>query len=396
MEKQYNRVMLGRGGQFAEDCHKGGYIGADFDIPEDLSANLFDDWRKFNERYIPLYLQYNPDKPSKVAAGLSCGFLWTICCGLKEGDIVLCPKGNGEYMVGEISGKYYYAPDTTLPHRRPVKWYNQVIRRADMSAKLRNSSGSIGTCCNITKYADEIEDLLSKKSKASTKPIAAVATPQTKYHERDLHQVFCTYLRDKEDVFAKTIYHEKSSSSDKAQKWIHPDIIGVRHSSLLTEETKTLQKAIDAYKAICLYSFELKREINTDYELKEYYFQAVSNSSWANKGYLVAYEINEELKPEIERLVSAFGIGVIRLQAHKDDTQILYEAEEKEIDYTTLDKLCNNNPDVREFIDKLNSLITAPKKYLTGAESEFASICDKVFQDDQELEKYCQEKNIPY
>ena len=35
-------------------------------------------------------------------------------------------------------------------------------------------------------------------------------------------------------------------------------------------------------------------------------------------------------------------------------------------------------------------------KYLSGAENEFASICDDVFQDDQKLEKYCQEKNIPY
>ena len=37
MAKQYNRVMLGRGGQFAEECRKEGYISADFDINEDLT-----------------------------------------------------------------------------------------------------------------------------------------------------------------------------------------------------------------------------------------------------------------------------------------------------------------------------------------------------------------------
>lgn len=31
-------------------------------------------------------------------------------------------------------------------------------------------------------------------------------------------------------------------------------------------------------------------------------FQALSNSSWANYGYLVAFEINEEVMEEMERL----------------------------------------------------------------------------------------------
>jgi hypothetical protein len=42
-----------------------------------------------------------------------------------------------------------------------------------------------------------------------------------------------------------------------------------------------------------LTSYEIKKEIKTDSELKEYYFQAVSNSSWANYGYfyfLISYE----------------------------------------------------------------------------------------------------------
>ena len=33
-----------------------------------------------------------------------------------------------------------------------------------MSVELRNSSGSVGTCCNITKYATEIEALINVHS----------------------------------------------------------------------------------------------------------------------------------------------------------------------------------------------------------------------------------------
>ena len=48
---------------------------------------------------------------------------------------------------------------------------------------------------------------------------------------------------------------------------------------------------------------------------REFFFQAVSNSSWANEGYLVAAEIiqDDELLSELECLSIAFGIGIIQL-----------------------------------------------------------------------------------
>lgn len=390
--KKYNRVMLGKGGKYAKMCRKDGYIGSEFELMKDLSDSLCENWRDFNKKFIPQWLALNPGK-TNTAAGLVCGFTWTIIKGLRQGDVVLCPSGEGFYYVGTIISDYYFVPNTELPHRRKVRWMDKVVQRKDMSPALRNSTGSIGTCCNITQYAEEIETLISTQAITPAKTTVTTTTAK-KYLERDLHPIFCTYLREKEEVFAKTIYHEKSSSSDKAQKWIHPDIIGVRLSNL-SDETKALQKAIDAYKSISLFSFELKREINTDYELKEYFFQALSNSSWANKGYLVAYDINEELRPEIERLNNAFGIGVIRLQAHSTDSEILFEATEKDIDYTTLDKLCKSNPDVRTFIEKINLLLNASKNYVPGALSELQKVCDKVFESDDEIDTYCKEKNIP-
>jgi restriction system protein len=114
----------------------------------------------FMYKYIPVFMQARPDK-SKVAAGLACGFLWTICRGIKEGDIVLCPNGEGRYFVGQITGAYTYVPDANLPHRRPIHWFDQMIDRSDMSEALRNSTGSIGTVSNIDRYAEEIEKLIS-------------------------------------------------------------------------------------------------------------------------------------------------------------------------------------------------------------------------------------------
>ncbi|MFZ1809315.1 MAG: endonuclease NucS domain-containing protein [Cyclobacteriaceae bacterium] len=170
--KSYYRVMLGSKSRHADECIKGNFIGTDFLIKEDLSKNLPENWREFNEKFIPIWLQSHPDK-SKISAGLSCGALWTVSKGINIGDIVLCPNGAGSYLVGEVLDTYSYHPDGVLPHRRTVKWYQSTIERASMSEALRHSTGSVGTVSNVTKYADEIETLI-----AGNRPATIISTDE--------------------------------------------------------------------------------------------------------------------------------------------------------------------------------------------------------------------------
>lgn len=158
--KNYYRVMLGKKSAYSEECFRGDFIGTDYGINEDLTNKLPDDWRSFNKKYIPIYMEANPDIKTKISAGLACGALWTVSKGMALGDIVLAPDGTGRYHVGEISGDYAYRPGEILFHRRPVKWLNMSIERSSMSDALRHSAGSIGTVSNITSYREEIEKLL--------------------------------------------------------------------------------------------------------------------------------------------------------------------------------------------------------------------------------------------
>jgi restriction system protein len=158
--KNYIRVMLGKGSIHADACYKGNFIGADFDLGMDLTGKLPENWRTFNQQFIPVFLEKNLDK-TKVAAGLACGALWTIAKGIQEGDMVLCPNGTGSYLVGEVLEKYSYHPGEILPHRRTVRWYPNAIERVNMSEDLQKSTGSSGTVSNITRYADEIEKLIA-------------------------------------------------------------------------------------------------------------------------------------------------------------------------------------------------------------------------------------------
>lgn len=116
--------------------------------------------------------------------------------------------------------------------------------------------------------------------------------------------------------------------------------------------------------------------------LREYYFQAVSNSSWANEGYLVCLEIKDdiELINELKRLNNAFGIGIIKL--NKDDvsqSEILLPAVEKtNMDWDTIDRMICENKDFKEFMLEITEDLE------TG---RVKSIYDMVMSDD-EMKEY--------
>ncbi|WP_111884415.1 endonuclease NucS domain-containing protein [Acinetobacter sp. CFCC 11171] len=158
----YYRIMAGAKSVFAQEFLEGGFIAANWNIDQDLTHDLPDDWREFNHRFIPVYLEALPDK-TKISAGLACGMLHTICKGIKQGDIILTPRGDGHYLVGKVISDYYYVPSGELSHRRKVEWFEQTLPRELMSQELKNSSGSVGTVCNITKYAEELKTLIDGK-----------------------------------------------------------------------------------------------------------------------------------------------------------------------------------------------------------------------------------------
>ena len=188
-----------------------------------------------------------------------------------------------------------------------------------------------------------------------------VCTPLKITREDDLHQPVKDYLVKVEDIYAKTIRHQCSGKDDSQKVWTHPDIIGVKFllDKFDNEITKQLYKHANI-QTFDLYSYELKREINNDNDLKAYFLQAAADSSWANYGYLVANHINDSLYDEIQRLNNLFGIGVMEFSTI--NPKIIVEAQRHNIDYNTIDKLCKyNNNDINGFFEKLIDYISCPK-----------------------------------
>jgi len=171
--KNYFRVILGAKSTFAKACFECNFIGADYGIDQDLTNELPENWRDFNTKFREIWLNSHPGK-TKVAAGLACGMLWTVCKGIKKADFVISPDGQGVYYVGEVISDYTYAPGSNLPHRRSVKWFPVLIERSAMSQELKNSTGSTGTIANVSQYAEEIEKLIG-----NTKPPTIISNDST-------------------------------------------------------------------------------------------------------------------------------------------------------------------------------------------------------------------------
>ncbi|WQV02540.1 hypothetical protein KVK74_00540 [Helicobacter pylori] len=222
---------------------------------------------------------------------------------------------------------------------------------------------------------------------------------KTSFDERDLHELLVKFLSENPDfkLLCKTIY-DKECKRDKGKrgkfKWNYPDIVGVyfpynKYFPYNRYEEETLKFLHHTgQKRHKLFSFELKTKIDFS-NLKASYFQAVSNSSWANEGYLVVFDIDDEVLNELRRLNQSFGIGVIKLESEVSDSKILLPAKEREIDIPTLNMLVEQSPeDFGLFMRKINEQIEK------GLDTPIEIDCLDPVLDDEAMQKYIKDKGI--
>ncbi|MGB5868316.1 MAG: hypothetical protein WBG69_10640 [Arcobacteraceae bacterium] len=303
-------------------------------------------------------------------------------------------SSHNEIYDNIISQKYYDFKDAKTPTATISALLGDFIRKNDQRVKRINGEKSTYLYylaiyeqdLNINEVASDIAE------KSEPKKLKRNQT----YLERDLHKLLSSYLNNKK-IYTKTILHEESKNSkDDHQKWIHPDMIGIEFLNLTSKVNKAFMKILNKSDTFKLTSYEIKKEINTDYELKKYYFQAVSNSSWANYGYLVALEINDNLKDEMQRLNESFGIGIIKLKSNPYESEILFQSKFKELDFKTIDKLCKVNNKYENFIELTERMLTIDERNYPSVENELSAFCDKYFENDSQVKEYCRKHFIPF
>ncbi len=289
-----------------------------------------------------------------------------------------------------IAKKYYDFGQAKTPTATVSALIGDFIRNGDSRVKrIKETNGSYSYYLTKSEQNIGIEILSGSTQPEITKP------DKTKtYEERNLHKLLSSYLKNT-DIYSKTIFHEQSNGKDSNQIWTHPDMVGIKFLNLQSKISQKFLKVINRADTFKISSYEIKKEINNDNDLKKAYFQAVSNSTWANFGYLVAYEFSDSLKEEMERLNQSFGIGIIELNSNAYKSKVLFQPKYRELDFKTIDKLCKMNKEFEKFIEQTEKLMNAQEGYYESTEKELNEFCDKYFSNDTEMEKYCKDNNIP-
>jgi hypothetical protein len=184
-----------------------------------------------------------------------------------------------------------------------------------------------------------------------------IQSPKFEFLEKDLHALMVFYGFYYLKAYLKTINHSKSDKKGFGE-WVHPDIVGCYFPYKDWEGEVVEVSTLMGNTSVKLFSFELKRELSIS-NIRESFFQAVSNSSWANEGYLVAANVDtdDDFRSELKRLSTAFGIGVIQLDIDDpDSSDIILPAKSKDfIDWDTVNKLSGINPDFRDFLKRIRN-----------------------------------------
>lgn len=185
-------------------------------------------------------------------------------------------------------------------------------------------------------------------------PVQLVETPP---REMELYPKLAQFLTAEFGLHSQRIDEKRSTNKRGPQgnRWLYPDLVSLE--DLTREwipEVRNCVSEAGAQKAR-MWSFEVKLLLNRS-NVREAYFQTVSNSSWANFAYLVAGEIEGvETSKELRILAALHGVGLIKLDnENPTESQILIPARERqEIDWANCNRLASENSDFQKVVNLL-------------------------------------------
>ncbi len=178
--------------------------------------------------------------------------------------------------------------------------------------------------------------------------------------EAETYPLLKKFLEVEKGLAALRIDERRSSGKrgSGSGHWLHPDLVAIEDLSQawVSNETKALNKFYKS-DSIRIWAFEVKRSLSVG-NARSSYFQAVSNSGWANFGYLVATSIDERAFEEIEVLFGVHGVGLMKLDVEEPlNSQILIPSRERpKLDWKSVDRLADENPDFARFLKALETL----------------------------------------
>lgn len=177
--------------------------------------------------------------------------------------------------------------------------------------------------------------------------------------EYDLYPILIDYLKSELKLYCQRIDEKRSKNSrgSGGNQWLHPDIVAMQ--PIDKEWNELIRSCVKqgAGQRVRLWSFEVKKELNGANARKSF-FQAVSNSSWANEGYLVATSISDsKVEQELRMLSALHGIGVILLNPENpsESEMMLPSNSRPEVDWQSVNRILVENVDFKDYIELVST-----------------------------------------
>jgi len=285
-------------------------------------------------------------------------------------------------LYGKVTACLKNQPETRLTAREIAEWILENYRE-DCEQKRQRSKQDLSQDNDLIKQIkSEIQPYIFRKNnkikittgetrrfywteKTDAEEITAIeensvnatGSQPTELKEANLYPRLAEFLLSEDNIYRKRIYskridetHSRNQRGKNGNKWLHPDIVGLEYSGQnWHNEVKEIAGKF-FHETVTLSSYEVKLKLNSA-NLREAFFQAVSNSSWANYGYLVAAEIDDKIEPELRLLANLHGIGIILLDRENPaESQYMIESAEREIDWDMVNRIVEENTDFETYI----------------------------------------------
>ena len=181
----------------------------------------------------------------------------------------------------------------------------------------------------------------------------------TIFSEHDLYPILIDYLKTELNLYCQRIDEKRSKNSrgSGGNQWLHPDIVAMQPVDKEWNELIRSCVKQGAGQSVRLWSFEVKKEL-TGSNARKSFFQAVSNSSWANEGYLVATSISDSsVEQELRMLSALHGIGVILLNPENpSESEMMLPAKSRaDVDWQSVNRILVENADFKDYIELVST-----------------------------------------
>ncbi len=225
--------------------------------------------------------------------------------------------------------------------------------------------------------AEKFEQLLDEWS-TDKNSVIKKDTKEDKYiHEKNINKpseteyytTVINWLQKGLKIESEKFDHTKALKEKKGiNHWRYPDIIGIRKRNYLENGILKIADLTGQKYYPEIWSFEVKIDLLKG-NMRNYFFQCLSNSGWANRRYVVVVtdlkqrtKIEDEVIAEFRKLSLRYHVGLIQITSmnttlsEEGSSSILVDCPRQDLDLEIMNDLCISLPEFKDWLESLEEV----------------------------------------